>query len=142
FGREVAMLIGQINASQPTWKIVGFFDDNPSLQNRNCAGLKVLGEVMELNKLGEKLSVVLAIGSPQAKRSIFERLNNPFLRFPTLIHPGVLYTQGSAFGLGCVICAGCILTVNILLGDFVTLNLGCTVGHDSRLGSFTSVMPG
>ena len=29
FGKEVACLIKRINEQEPTWKLVGFFDDNP-----------------------------------------------------------------------------------------------------------------
>ena len=42
---------------------------------------------------------------------------------------------------GCIVCAGNILTVNIVVHKFVILNLGCTVGHDTNIGEFSSFMP-
>jgi serine acetyltransferase len=41
-----------------------------------------------------------------------------------------------------VICAGNILTTNIVLGQHVQLNLDCTVGHDVVMGDYTSLAPG
>src|SRR5690606_40103172 len=109
---------------------------------KNYAGLPVLGTTGALNRVEEQLSVVIAAGSPQVKRKIFQKLMNTILRFPTLIHPGAIFGGGTEFGIGNIICAGTILTVNNVLGDFVTIHLGCTVGHDTRIGAFSSVMPG
>ena len=44
-------------------------------------------------------------------------------------------------GKGCVICANTIITCDIQIKDFVTLNLSCTVGHDTILNEFSSFMP-
>ena len=44
-------------------------------------------------------------------------------------------------GKGCIICAGCILTTDIEIKDFVTLNLMCTVGHDTEIDNDCSFMP-
>ena len=44
-------------------------------------------------------------------------------------------------GEGTIICGGTILTCNIEIGSFVTLNLCCTVGHDTIIKDFASFMP-
>jgi acetyltransferase-like isoleucine patch superfamily enzyme len=44
-------------------------------------------------------------------------------------------------GRGCIICAGSILTTDIILHDFITLNLMCTVGHDTEIEEYSSFMP-
>lgn len=44
-------------------------------------------------------------------------------------------------GKGNIICAGNILTCNIHLKDFVTVNLNCTIGHDVIVDSFTTISP-
>jgi sugar O-acyltransferase (sialic acid O-acetyltransferase NeuD family) len=82
------------------------------------------------------------LGSPQAKRNVFEAISNTNIVYPKLIHPDVILSEETDIGIGCVVCAGSILTVNIRLEDFVSLNLRCTVGHDSTIGAFSSVMPG
>lgn len=142
FGREVALMIGQINLRDPAWELIGFFDDAPALQGKEVDGIRVLGGLKELNRAGEELAVVIAAGSPRIKREIAGSIDNPRIVFPSLIHPGVIYPGDTQLGKGCVICAGSILTVNVRLGDFVTVNLACTIGHDTTVGAFSSLMPG
>ena len=38
-GREAAELVRAINGDRPTWRLVGFFDDDPALQGTSIAGL-------------------------------------------------------------------------------------------------------
>lgn len=143
FGREVLMLIQHINHAWPdTWQPIGFFDDNvPSgtLVNK----LPVLGGLLALNQYPAPLSVAMGVGWPMVRRKLVTAITNPVISFPTLIHPAVwlLPEQEVALGEGCLICQGSILTVNSSLGNHVLLNLNCTVGHDSRIGDFCSLMP-
>ncbi len=141
FGREVKMLIDQINESQQIWKFVGYFSDDFS--NTTVDGDLQLGGMEELNQYPDELSIVIAIGSPTVKRKIVSRINNSNINFPSLIHPGVLKGASNVtIGDGCIICAGNILTVDLQLGDHIILNLACTVGHDTIIEDFCSFMPG
>ena len=65
------------------------------------------------------------------------------MKFPTIIHPSVLIGDKRfvQIGKGCIICAGCLITTNIVIKDYVTLNLMCTVGHDTTIGNFAAFMP-
>jgi sugar O-acyltransferase (sialic acid O-acetyltransferase NeuD family) len=64
------------------------------------------------------------------------------LVFPTLIHPSVILSDDLvSIAKGCIICAGTIITCNISIGKFVTINLLCTVGHDTVIEEFSSFMP-
>lgn len=141
FGREIAFLIQEINLKKPRWEIVGFYDDAPGLAGGKVGAWEILGGMEKLNRVEEKISVVVAVGDPGFKSRIVRGLRNPRITFPTLIHPSVIFSTETQLGAGCVLCAGSILTVNVKLEDFVTLNLKCTVGHDSYLGAFSSFMP-
>lgn len=141
-GREVLVLIHQINAYQPTWQLTGFYDDvRPAAETIH--GVPYLGTSVDLNAVAEPLHVAVAVGNSQSRASVVERLTSPHLSFPTLIHPDVAYEayQHLQFGAGCIISQGCILTTDITLGNYVLLNLGCTIGHDTVLGNFCSLMP-
>lgn len=142
FGREVKMLIDQINYLEKKYEFIGFYDDNipkGSLVN----GFKVIGTVDELVQVNYSLEIVISIADPLLKKKIYETLNkNSNLNFPSLIHPNVLIAEDEVvIGYGCVICASNIITVNIIVGNFVLLNLGCTVGHDTKIGDYCSFMP-
>lgn len=142
FGREVHDMIEQINSANKQYDFIGFFDDGIE-KGTIINTFPVLGGATELNKFGSDLCIVLAIGNPEIKRKVFEKISNPKISFPTLIHPSV-YIGNMKFnkiGNGCIICAGNIITVNITIEDFVILNLSCTVGHDTIIGRFSSFMP-
>ena len=141
FGREIKILVDNINAVNPTYKIVGFYDDAENL-NTSYNGIPYLGTIEDLNAITEETAVVIALGDPRTKLKIKERLSNFKLDFPTLIHPSVLIGWDDVqIGHGTVICAGVIITCNIKIGNFVTLNLSCTVGHDTEIKDFASFMP-
>lgn len=141
FGREVKVLIDQINELEKKYNILGFYDDA-----KDCKpyynGVPYLGNIEDLNQIAQTTSVALGIGDPSTKSKILARLNNENLSFPTLIHPAVQMSKDDiTVGKGSIICGGNILTCNIKIGSFVTLNLSCTVGHDTVIKDFASFMP-
>ena len=142
FGREVLALIEQINERENKYNFTGFFDDGRE-RGEMINGFPVLGGIHVLNAWEGELALVLAIGNPVTKRSIFSKIRNPNLYYPSLIHPSVLVCDERYVDIeeGCIVCAGCIITVNIVIHRFVILNLGCTVGHDTEIGEYSSFMP-
>lgn len=141
-GREVLVLVQQLNAARPAWDVRGFYDDRAPATPA-VAGLPYLGTSADLNTTAEPLAVAVAVGSPTGRAAVVARLTSPHLSFPVLVHPRVACApqQRIALGAGCIVQQGCILTCDIVLGRFVLLNLGCTVGHDAVLGDFCSMMP-
>ena len=141
-GREIFLLLQQLNEAQPTWQVRGFYDDQAP-NTPTVAGLPYLGTSTDLNAVAEPLAVAVAVGSSASRAAVVARLTSAHLSFPPLVHPRVTLqpAQRIAVGEGCIIQQGCILTCDIALGRFVLLNLGCTVGHDASLGDFCSLMP-
>ena len=141
-GREVLLLVQQLNDVQPTWQVRGFYDDYAPA-TPTVAGLPYLGTSADLNTTPEPLAVAVAVGSPAGRAAVVARLTSAQLRFPRLVHPNVALhpRQRIALGTGCIIQQSCVLTCDITLGRFVLLNLGCTVGHDAGLADFCSLMP-
>ena len=142
FGREVKMLIDQINASENKYEFIGYYDDGKE-KGTLINGFPVLGVVSDLNDVTEKIGVALALGNPIYKKSVINVLTNTNIHFETLIHPNVIIgTDQVHIGEGAVICAGNIITCNVIIKNYVTINLSCTIGHDTLLENYVSLMPG
>ncbi|MGI4832922.1 MAG: acetyltransferase [Janthinobacterium lividum] len=141
FGREVLLLLRQLNEVQPTWTLRGFFDDQPPASTA-IGGLPYLGTAADLNATAEPLAVAVAVGSPAARAGVVARLSSPQLSFPTIVHPGVVLQpyQNIALGEGTIIQQGVMLTTDVRIGRFVVLNLGTTVGHNAVVEDFCSLM--
>lgn len=140
FGREVAWLIEDINQAEPTWELLGFVDDSTSSLPE---GYQVVDSIAGwLNQNRKDVSIVVAIGEPSSRRRVTMLLEQAGARFATLIHPTVRRSRFVTIAPGSMICAGCIFTTNIEIGRHSIVNLDCTIGHDSRLGDYSSLMPG
>lgn len=143
FGRETAWMIRQMNQLQADWNLIGFFDDGFQ-KGSEVDGIKILGGLSDVNKVREKLFLVIAIAEPVLRMSIVSHIKNDNIDFPVLKHPRSILGDEATnqFGRGSIITAGNIFTIYIQLGEFVIVNLACTIGHDVRIDSFTTVMPG
>lgn len=141
FGREVKMLIDQINVGEKKFNFVGYFDDGIE-KEKEINGYSVLGNIDDLNNYEGKLGIVFSLADPKLKKKILSNIMNDDVTFPTLIHPSCyIGTDNVNIEEGCIICAGTMITVDINIGKHVILNLSCTVGHDTNIGAFSSFMP-
>lgn len=142
FGREVLALLQDINKVRPKWNIIGFFDDAYA-SGTMCNGYACQGKLDDLNSWPSPLSIVVAVGNPATKKAIVERITNPLIDFPKVMHPSVWVGDQSSveIGKGSILCAGVMVTTNVQIGEFVILNLQCTVGHDTIIGDYSAFMP-
>lgn len=142
FGREVAWLIDDLNGVKKMYNVLGFIVDNKSaLAGEVINGYAVLGglEYLEAKK---GLAIAIALGDPVSRLRVLNRLAPYNLHYPNLIHPSVIIGAEVQTGTGNIICAGTILTVNIIIGSFCQLNLHTTVGHDSVVNDLATTACG
>lgn len=141
FGREVQWLIESINEKSGEWNILGYIDDCIPV-GTEIDGYRVLGSCEDLFKYKDSLAVACAVGASQTRKKIIEYISaNDNISFPNLIAPTVVASNRIAYGMGNIICAGNILTVDITIGNFNIINLDCTVGHDVRIESYVTLYP-
>ncbi len=143
FGKEVACLINQINKVSPTWQIIGFFDDGVKKNEAISHFGKVLGGFKELQTWNTPLAIVFAIGSPNTIKKIVDKINNPSIDFPNIIHPDVFFADKNTLkiGKGNVIVRACSFSCDVELGDFNQFNSISALAHDVKVGSFNVFMP-
>lgn len=142
FGREVAWAVERINKVEPTWNLLGFMDDNESIQGNEINGYRVLGKTADVGKYPDAY-FVCAVGASRIREKIVGNMKavNPNIKFGTVIDPSVEMSDFVTVGEGTIICAHTIVTVNIEIGSHVIINLDCTIGHDAVLQDFVTLYP-
>lgn len=141
FAREVAWLVQACNTSVPQYQVVCFVDDNLAHHGKVLNNIPI----MDLNSARDQFpmaKMVGGIGSPATRERVMRKSAATGFEFETIIHPRIEQSEWIEVGTGTVICAGNILTTNIVLGQHVQINLDCTIGHDVIMGDFTTLAPG
>lgn len=136
FGRE--LLNWADHAVDASWSEVAWVDDNEGAlggfsyaQQRAAALATYLPEPNDL--------CVVAIGSPKARQRVVEDLKARGAAFTTLIHPSAVVSITALIGVGSVLCPLSFVSANAVLQDFVHVNALTSVGHDVRVGAFTTL---
>lgn len=142
FGREVVWAVERQNKVLPTWNIIGFMDDDESIQGTKINGYRVLGKVSDVGEYPEAFFVV-AVGASRTREKIVNNMKavNPKIKFGTVIDPSVEMSEFVTIGEGTIICAHTIITVNVEIGAHVIINLDCTIGHDAILKDYVTLYP-
>lgn len=90
----------------------------------------------------KEYKVIVTIGDPRDRYDMVQRLPKETKYF-TFIHPSSqILGNDISVGEGSIICAGCILTSNITIGEHAHLNLQTTIGHDCKIGDYFTTAPG
>lgn len=108
----------------------------------NDLNLKSIGNFKLLHELPENANAIIAIANTKHKLKLVIENEKKNTTYSSLIHP--LSTLGSTvhFGHGNIICQGVIGTVDLHIGNHILINLNCTIGHNSIISDYCSIMPG
>ena len=140
FGREVSWLVERINQKKQEWNLLGFVDDSEALQSKTVDGYKVLGGSDTICNYPDSY-VVCCIANTSVRRALVkkaEAFGNPFA---TLVDPGAVVSDKVEIGVGSVICAGAVITVDIKIGRHNIIDVNSTIGHDAVLCDFVTLYP-
>jgi serine acetyltransferase len=89
-------------------------------------------------------SFAIGLSAGVLKEKIYARFNH--VHYPNLIHPhtsfGVNQRKSLEEKKGIIVAAGVRFQSSIDIGNFSTFGLNSTIGHDSIIREFVSVMPG
>jgi sugar O-acyltransferase (sialic acid O-acetyltransferase NeuD family) len=136
FGREILDTIYYINQFASKYEVLGFIDKN--IQKGSIVnGLPVLGDDSILEFYTE-VSLIIGICDPHNRRRYFELYKDRF-EFPVIVHPTAIISDYALIGAGSVIQAFCIIAANSIIGKCVAVNARSGIGHDARVGDYTSI---
>ena len=141
FGREMySWTFGRLGSTTGAAN-VGFLDDNMQALDsfprlKDCWS----GRISDyMPRPGDRL--LMAIGDPSIKLTVGKTLQSRGALFASFIHPSAIIAQDVQIGEGSVICPFAVACCNVRLGDFVLMNVGSLVGHDSIIGDGCSLSP-
>ena len=144
FARETRFLLEDINFHQPTYRFLGYVVSDVDILSDTDSKDEVVGNLSWIREYGKSLKYAIGIGNPDHRLTIGKLLTAEFPNTEpvTLIHPNLVYDRSSCrIGKGVIICANCVLTVNVHIHDFAMLNLACTVGHEAVIGEGVVMNP-
>ncbi len=130
FGREVLCWALDCEKEQDCWRVFGFLDDNYNALNNFDFSYSIIGTPSEYIPTEEDV-FICAIGNPKIKLHICRDMIARGANFINLIHPTCLIGENNKIGIGCILCPRSIITTNITLGNFVTINGYSGIGHDA-----------
>lgn len=142
--REMAQLVLQLADAGARWDFRGFIGEADDQVGLDLRLGRVVGTDAWLLDRDEPADLVIGIGRPGIKARVAAAYLEHGSRFgfPNLVHPtAVLDPRFVQLGIGNAVTAGCVLTVDIEVGDFNLLNLQTTVGHDARIGDANVLNP-
>jgi sugar O-acyltransferase (sialic acid O-acetyltransferase NeuD family) len=127
-GREVRNLLERDH------EFAGYYDDQEIPND-------YLGEIERISA-SEYLQYCIAIGNPEIKKHLAEKLGTKKIKYTNIISENTVIDRDCIKGVGTIICDGVIATVDYSIGSHVLINLNVSIGHDVKIGDYSSIMPG
>jgi len=139
-GRVVLDILLQGGEHKP----VAFLDNNAALHGRRVDGLPVLGDMSQLGALRQRGigHAIVAIGDNGVRKAVADALEQNNFELISAIHPSAQLAKNVSVGKGVVIAAGALVCTHCQIGDYVILNTGCIVDHESMIGTSAHICPG
>jgi sugar O-acyltransferase (sialic acid O-acetyltransferase NeuD family) len=148
FAREIRWLAESIRdiSGAPCFRFLGYVLTDLSNIGPNDSRDQILGDYAWLERhRAEFDALALSMGTPTHRLSVAEALEPTFGPewWPSLVHPSVQMDRSScSIAHGAQVCAGAVLTVNIVLDAHAVVNFGATVGHEAKIGRGCVINPG
>jgi len=103
---------------------------------RDWCGLPVRG----LAEVSGPARFLLGVGPPAVKADMVRLALARGWVPAAYVDPTAVIGLGVRLGAGCVVCPYSTVSSDAVLGDYVTLNCRSAVGHDSRVGDFSTLL--
>lgn len=148
-GKPVAVILGAGGFAREVYQMVrnsfivrALYEEPKYFKTDHCQKC-ALPIVDKLNLSMADAYYIIGVADPKLKRKLRDFAeNNGLMPTESLVSGIAKVGDRHDIGDGTIICDGSIVTCDVEIGRFVTINLNCTIGHDSIIGDFSSMMPG
>ncbi len=130
---------GQVYASylkEAGVNIIGFIDDDPSLQDQEVIGIPVLGKYKDLflDEFKEKIQdVYCPIGVNSVRVEYLSTLKKEGYGIPGFLHHTVSIAPDVTIGEAVYMLAGNIVMPHTTIGNYIMINMDSTIAHHVTL---------
>jgi sugar O-acyltransferase (sialic acid O-acetyltransferase NeuD family) len=140
FGREVLQYVRDTFASNPSCRVRGFIDDDPPDLASFGIAVPVLSDI-DGYRPEERDRVVIAIGRPDVRAVVAEKMADRGARFLRVVHPLAYVSDVAEVGEGCIVGPFASVGAHARLGDHSVLTFYASIGHDARVGRYCALSP-
>jgi sugar O-acyltransferase (sialic acid O-acetyltransferase NeuD family) len=139
FARELRQFVPQSFPAQSV-RLKGFLSSNPRDFDPFKISEPILGDPEKYSP-EENDRFLLAIGEIEHRHRVIEVLKSRGARFLSLIHPTAYVDSTAVLGEGCIVYPFATVMTEARIGNFVTMNIYSSAGHDARVGDHCSFSP-
>lgn len=136
-GTEFAGLAERINleGEKPVWDEVVFVDDAPEKNGQTLIDLPILSFEQAIEKYGlDGIEFILAIGEPNVKDIVFEKVCKAGADVTSLMFPDFIMPRSTVYGKGLVVHKASGLPPCSEFGNNVLIQGKAVMGHDLKVG--------
>lgn len=147
--KDVYYLIKSINDANTkmVYKVIGFVEkETKRIGDLVLEDQKIIASddnIKEVIKQYPKIAIIIPFGNQNIKKDVYNKIKNfNNVYFPNVISPTAILDKSIVqMGIGNIIAHGVVFAGESNIGNFNSINLGCTIGHDVILGSFNAINP-
>ena len=113
-------------------EVVGFIDDDPTIQGSLVGGIPVIGNHESLKDLKQQYNLeafYCPLGNNQLRVKFMEMAKDAGFALPNYIHPSVVLSPHVIIGEGVYILLGTHIMPHTLIKDYVMISMGVNVAH-------------
>lgn len=133
-GREVFEIAQDINCVQDKWKELFFLDDSGRV--KVLKGREVISfEEMRGRYSNDEIEITIAVGEPEARRILREKVKGGGYRLARCVHPTSRISASAELGDGVIIQSGNFISCDVKINENVYVQPHACIGHDCKIGS-------
>ena len=139
FGRETLLLARDIASStQSFYDDIFFIEFDEFFKDEVVDNVKVL----KLSSIDlQNFVFVIAIGDCHTREKVSKSFSNK-ARFTSLISPRSYVSKDLNHNDGLIVMPYCYITCNVKLGKHAQINSSCSIGHDTQIGDYLTLVSG
>lgn len=122
-------------------EIVGIIDNKLVESYRGYPILGTDNDAEALFELFGKIPLLITPDNPTLRLKLVEKYRNIGFSFLKIISPDAFISPSAKIGKGVIIQSSVNISANVIVEDFVKVNVMANIMHDSKIGSFTTIAP-